>query len=261
MNEGTESPETPRSPLPPKWAVIRRGIAQRARLTQAELTSKTLQMEEQKRKLEEAQKDSVVDSLTKLPNRRWFDEEAVRKIANARRSGTGFWFLFIDVDEFKIINDQFAHKGGDEVLKLFGALKLREGDALARIGGDEFGMFVNGKTDIDDLSILTDRVKAQLTSSSSETMSQLPINPNREFLDIPIRRNANFSFGATWFDPSEYPTDTENAQINAQIAETIRARADHGAAYSKKEGRGMGSITTVTNGQEQYAPMRVPVTS
>ena len=81
------------------------------------------------------------DVLTALPNRRLFQDRLDHALARAQRTGEPFALLFIDVDNFKGINDRFGHEAGDAVLKLV-ALRLasitRKADTVARMGGDEF---------------------------------------------------------------------------------------------------------------------------
>lgn len=83
------------------------------------------------------------DPLTGLPNRRYLLEELQRQIARAERQQQHFCVVFVDLDKFKAINDQYGHETGDDFLKEF-ARKLnsglRKGDFVARQGGDEFVM-------------------------------------------------------------------------------------------------------------------------
>ena len=81
------------------------------------------------------------DSLTDLPNRLQFNEHLTRVIGTARRRGSQAAVLFLDLDRFKIINDTLGHSVGDQLLQnVAGRLVLtaREGDTVARWGGDEF---------------------------------------------------------------------------------------------------------------------------
>jgi len=89
------------------------------------------------------------DSLTQVHNRQ-FIEEALEKLLpemiRARKDGV---FAFIDVDNFKAINDKFGHNVGDEMLKCIAALlknSMRGDDIVARLSGDEFALFLNGCT-------------------------------------------------------------------------------------------------------------------
>jgi diguanylate cyclase (GGDEF)-like protein len=83
------------------------------------------------------------DSLTRVANRRAWDEALARACADADRSGAELAVLLLDIDRFKHINDHFGHRRGDEVLQeVSGALarRVREADLLARVGGDEFAV-------------------------------------------------------------------------------------------------------------------------
>jgi diguanylate cyclase (GGDEF)-like protein/PAS domain S-box-containing protein len=85
------------------------------------------------------------DALTGLFNRRRFEEEAERYMAQARRYGMPGALLLIDVDGLKAINDSGGHRAGDAVLvAVAGALgrRLRQSDVLARFGGDEFAVLL-----------------------------------------------------------------------------------------------------------------------
>jgi diguanylate cyclase (GGDEF)-like protein len=81
------------------------------------------------------------DSLTGLPNRHWFLNFVPQALAHAQASGDGAALLFIDLDEFKQVNDSHGHAVGDRLLKLAAERllsQLRPGDRVARFGGDEF---------------------------------------------------------------------------------------------------------------------------
>ena len=85
------------------------------------------------------------DALTGLLNRREF-EQRLRAIVEHRDSAQGqHAVLYLDLDQFKVVNDTSGHAAGDELLRQIGALlrpRLREGDVLARLGGDEFGVLL-----------------------------------------------------------------------------------------------------------------------
>jgi len=85
------------------------------------------------------------DPLTALPNRRYFIELLEREFARARRYHRPLTLLYLDLDEFKELNDRHGHLFGDEILR--GASRslkavLRSTDLLARIGGDEFAVLL-----------------------------------------------------------------------------------------------------------------------
>ncbi len=94
------------------------------------------------------------DLLTGLPNRSLFLEHLEQSIKEAKRNDTTFAVVFIDLDDFKEINDTYGHEAGDTVLKKLARTLTgvtREDDIVARLGGDEFvGLFaVSYDTDID----------------------------------------------------------------------------------------------------------------
>jgi diguanylate cyclase (GGDEF)-like protein len=87
------------------------------------------------------------DTLTQLANRRQFESVAARHLASARADGTRHAILFIDLDQFKMVNDACGHLAGDALLReLAQALSagMRRADTLARVGGDEFAAALEG---------------------------------------------------------------------------------------------------------------------
>ncbi len=81
------------------------------------------------------------DSLTRLWNRRRFDEELHRQVSRCQRYAERAALFLVDLDDFKPVNDRYGHKAGDDLLiAIAAALKsrLRDTDSIARIGGDEF---------------------------------------------------------------------------------------------------------------------------
>jgi diguanylate cyclase (GGDEF)-like protein/PAS domain S-box-containing protein len=104
----------------------------------------------QKKEMEEIIRHQAFhDALTGLPNRRLFVDILNLELARAKRNGSKFAVLFLDLDRFKYINDALGHGIGDELLKEVGErLKhsVRESDSVARIGGDEFNILLSGIT-------------------------------------------------------------------------------------------------------------------
>jgi diguanylate cyclase (GGDEF)-like protein len=105
------------------------------------------------------------DSLTDLHNRDAFYEHLARALSRARRQGTKVAMLFIDLDDFKLINDSLGHLEGDRVLReVAERLKrcLREEDVAARIGGDEFGVLLEDVADASAAVGVAERLQEQL---------------------------------------------------------------------------------------------------
>ncbi len=82
------------------------------------------------------------DALTGLFNRAEFERCLSNAIDEAHEDGSAHALMYLDLDEFKLVNDTCGHAGGDELIRQAAALmraKLRQTDILARLGGDEFG--------------------------------------------------------------------------------------------------------------------------
>jgi diguanylate cyclase (GGDEF)-like protein len=102
------------------------------------------------------------DMLTGLPNRKLFLERLSRALARAKRHPDyGFAVFFIDVNNFKLINDSLGHQLGDEVLREIGTrlqATFRELDTVARFGGDEFAVLVDDVHGIQEVLMLAQRL-------------------------------------------------------------------------------------------------------
>ncbi|HUF74088.1 MAG TPA: EAL domain-containing protein [Gammaproteobacteria bacterium] len=89
------------------------------------------------------------DVLTELVNRTEFENRLARSLKSAKAMETSYAVLYLDLDQFKIVNDACGHSAGDQLLKQVGALlksKIRWRDTLARLGGDEFGVLLESCT-------------------------------------------------------------------------------------------------------------------
>ncbi len=105
------------------------------------------------------------DPLTGLANRALFGENLERVLAYAQRHGKSVAVFFVDLDEFKLVNDGLGHRSGDllliEVADRLKAL-LRTEDTIARLGGDEFAVLLQDDASMDDLTELAERVLQRL---------------------------------------------------------------------------------------------------
>ena len=111
---------------------------------------------------EQLRHQALHDSLTGLPNRALVLDRAERMLAAARRNDGSVSLLFIDLDNFKEVNDGFGHATGDELLAAVGARLrrvAREADTVGRLGGDEFVVLIEHGALADASELLAQRVR------------------------------------------------------------------------------------------------------
>ncbi len=122
----------------------------------------TLRDVTEQRKLEsELKHQAFHDALTGLPNRLLFQDRISQQLAAARRDGMTAGVLFVDLDDFKVVNDTMGHSVGDELLvataeRLSGL--IRDADTAARLGGDEFALLIGNVADASAVEAAADRV-------------------------------------------------------------------------------------------------------
>lgn len=125
---------------------------------------------ERKRQQQALLQSMRYDKLTGLPNRVLLYDHIELAIANVKRDGGTFGLLFLDLDNFKIINDTLGHEAGDHLL-CDAAARLKtcvtEGDTVARVGGDEFVLLLNALAQLEDIDIVAQRALAAMTKSFS----------------------------------------------------------------------------------------------
>ncbi len=115
----------------------------------AVLARLTAELAELKAKLSEAEELADRDALAPVFNRRAFLRELHRTMSEVERYKTPAAVIYIDLDGFKSVNDEYGHSAGDAVLRHVGLLladSVRESDVVGRLGGDEFGIILNRAT-------------------------------------------------------------------------------------------------------------------
>ncbi|MEO7966509.1 MAG: GGDEF domain-containing protein, partial [Gemmatimonadaceae bacterium] len=117
------------------------------------------------RELEDARRESALDPLTGLANRKAFDEYITRSIELHSLLGQPACLMMIDVDHFKEINDGFGHTVGDTVLRqvsnILSKTFLRRVDFVCRYGGDEFSVILQ-ETKLENAQLLAERLRRQV---------------------------------------------------------------------------------------------------
>jgi len=133
----------------------------------------------QKRRANQLAFRATHDGLTKLLNRSAFMDRLKEAVHHAREVGGSIAILFIDLDQFKALNDSLGHLVGDRLL-VETARRLRRcvrpGDAVARLGGDEFAILLERVIDADAVLAMADRVKADLDRSFAHGGAQLKLS-------------------------------------------------------------------------------------
>ncbi|EDY38490.1 diguanylate cyclase/phosphodiesterase with PAS/PAC and GAF sensor [Cyanobium sp. PCC 7001] len=142
---------------------------------------------------------ALFDSLTDLPNRRYFFERLAIESQRARRSDTPFVIMFIDVDKFKMINDTYGHHVGDAALIAVAdhmrAVSRRE-DFISRYGGDEFALIM-------DLSAMEDRSEDNLKAQAYQFAVRLTERFQEPIPIAGMNLPVSLSVGITLVDSQE----------------------------------------------------------
>ena len=137
---------------------MRRKEEQYTNQLETDIATKTYEIEKQKNTLYD---QAHHDALTGLPNRMLFNDRLEHGIEQAKRHKTQIALFFIDLDNFKQINDSLGHPIGDRVLITVTErlkAKIRKEDTLARLGGDEFTVIMDGLKEMQDVSLLAQKV-------------------------------------------------------------------------------------------------------
>jgi diguanylate cyclase (GGDEF)-like protein len=178
------------------------------------------ELEKERKLKEEAEAASTVDHLTGLHNKKWFEEELTRRIAEARRQNDQLWLIYADIDHFKIINDKYGHPVGDEVLRAFGALGSADGESvvrieepIARIGGEEFAQIIQRGLDSEDIYNILERYSTAFKVSSKSILGYA----------------ATLSFGVVELSQEDTPL-------------SIVQKADKALYHSKESGRDRATL-------------------
>jgi diguanylate cyclase (GGDEF)-like protein len=143
---GQPRPKWVRAPLSKRSAEKQAKVAKtpsrsNAMRLAAEVDALIAQLEASRARILDLEARVEIDPLTEILNRRGFERELKRSLAYVKRYGTSAALVYLDLDDFKPVNDRHGHAAGDAVLKAVAAAlvhHVRASDVVARLGGDEF---------------------------------------------------------------------------------------------------------------------------
>jgi diguanylate cyclase len=145
-----------------------------AKIIQSQTDAMREELEESKRTtskltqlLEQVESKAMIDPLTQVLNRGTYNMEIVQMIKEFKRYKNPAALIIIDIDHFKMFNDDYGHKGGDAVLVLVASVikgAVRDTDMVFRYGGEEFVVLLN-KLDFKNALTVAEKVRAQIESN------------------------------------------------------------------------------------------------
>ncbi|WP_085829321.1 EAL domain-containing protein [Clostridium massiliodielmoense] len=194
----------------------------RERTLKLEKSNKILQKEILDRKLAEKKIKYMVynDILTGLPNKFYFEKHIKNIIEEYEKNNGHFAIMFLDIDNFKLVNDTLGHPKGDELLKKFAdRMKtiIYENNLLARVGGDEFLLLIDNIENQEDTSYI-DEILLKINKTLKEPFI---IDNKEQFVTVSI---------GTAF----YPSDGENVEIIIKNADTAMYEAKNSGKNNLK---------------------------
>ena len=122
---------------------------------------------------------AVHDPLTGLPNRVLFNDRLEHGLAQARRHGWSLAVMFIDLNDFKKINDTYGHDAGDTVLKTIASRltqRVRDDDTVSRHGGDEFLYLLTAVNDEGDFPAIAEKIIASIQEPCSVSVGDVSVH-------------------------------------------------------------------------------------
>jgi len=192
-----------------------RAVAAQNDKLQGDLALTTDQLSEMRDNFDRVYRESQIDPLTEVGNRKFFDQEILRAMAEAREQNIVLSLLMVDIDHFKKFNDTYGHLIGDQVLRLVARTmieNLKGRDIIARYGGEEF-VIVLPRTCVQDAQRVANQLRDSLATK------RIKKRGSNEILGI-----ITVSIGAAEYGPGEE-------------VESLIGRADAALYKAKQSGR------------------------
>jgi diguanylate cyclase (GGDEF)-like protein len=220
ISEGDTAAEVPDSGSGDEIQVLARTFNQMsARLHQSRLQLES-RNEELKRANEALEQLSITDSLTRLHNHRFFQDQFAREAKRVERTGSPLALVLIDIDDFKSLNDRLGHAAGDAVLARVAAVMsavLRDTDLLCRYGGEEFALLLP-QTDLPGAVSLAEKIRGAVAESEYAIVG--PDGPIHISVSIGVAGFAH-STGATFNEADRALYDAKAAGKDCVVAASL----------------------------------------
>ncbi|MDX6305644.1 MAG: hypothetical protein QOI77_2613 [Blastocatellia bacterium] len=158
---------------------------------------------------------SITDPLTGLHNRRYLEARLTEELSRSKRYDYPLSFMMIDIDDFKVYNDQNGHQAGDRALEVTAQClraALRKVDVASRYGGEEFSILLP-QTDLQEAGVIADRIRRKINSTSFTHGKSQPLGA------------VTVSIGLSTFSPA------------LDSAEAIVRAADRALYHAKSHGK------------------------
>jgi len=194
-------------------------------------------MEDLQQQKEMFERRAVRDWLTGLANRSLLTECLVQSWERARRHGPRGALFFIDLNDFKLVNDQHGHAAGDQVLREV-ALRLqdtiRASDLVGRIGGDEFALIVEGAESQNDVAVLADKIARSIEAPMDVDGAILHVGASIGVAFFPDR---DCHFGERITLPSiRANLSTTHGEVDHESVRRLLEKADTAMYTAKRKG-------------------------
>jgi len=174
----------------------------------SEIISVSRDISERRRAEEQIEYQAYHDALTGLPNRLLFRDRLTIALAHAKRQQSPLVVMFLDLDRFKFVNDTLGHSLGDDMLRVIAERirsVLREGDTIARMGGDEFTVLLSDLNQADDAAKIARKLL--------------------EAVAVPVRVEGHELYVTTSIGIALHPGDGDTAELLLKNADSAMYRA------------------------------------